>query len=494
MNFRIVSKTLGVLSCLIGLALALCWLYAYYDANHGGATDLEASAMRALMIATLTSFGIGIVQILAGFGTLNEVLRREAMVIVGLSWIEVGILGAIPYVFCDPGLNPVEAIFESVSGFTTTGSTVMTDIEAFPKAILLWRSVTQWLGGIGIIVVFVAVLSFLGVGSRSILQNESSLNISDAGRSRIQDVAFILLKVYLTLSVVCCIGLLGLGMNFYEAVCHTMTTVATGGFSPKNNSIGHYENIWIEAWIAVFMFLSSISFMLYVFVISRRTNRLKSEEEAKYYFLLTVVSCLAIAFDLHLATDDHSYPQAFHEAFFNVISISTTTGFAVSDYDQWPLFSRMLLIILMLIGGCAGSTAGGVKMNRIILFAKISWRELVRSFRPNQVFRIKLNGTAPDEKVFVTTSFFIAMGFIIAGVSTLTVTLFEPSLDLLSSVGCVFGTLFNTGPGFEAVGPTDNFSILNPATQILLSFLMILGRLEFFALLVLFVPSLWRKY
>lgn len=494
MNFRIVSKTLGMLACLIGLTLGLCCLYAYYDAHHGGKTELEHSAMHSLIISTLVAFGVGIVQILAGFGTINEVLRREAMVIVGLSWIEVGILGAVPFTLCTPGLTPIEAFFETASGFTTTGSTVMTNIEAFPKAILLWRSVTQWLGGIGIIVVFVAVLSFLGVGSRSILQNESSLNISDAGAARIRDLAFTLLKVYLAISVVCCLGLAALGMSWFDAVCHAMTAVSTGGFSPKNASIGHYQNVWIEIWIVIFMYFSAISFMLYVFLVGRRWSRLKAEEEAKYYLLILIACCFAIALDLYLATDDHTYGAALREAFFNVVSISTTTGFGVSDYDKWPLFSRMLLIVLMLIGGCAGSTAGGVKMNRIILFAKISVREMVRSFRPNQVFRIKLNGTAPDERVFITTSFFIALAFIIVGTSTLLVTLLEPQLDLLSAVGCVFGTLFNIGPGFEAVGPTENFSILNPATQLLLAFLMILGRLEFFALLVLFVPSLWKKY
>ena len=494
MNFRIVSKTLGVLALLVGVTLSFCWAYAYYASTREGASQTDQDAVQAFMISTGVAGGTGLLLILVGFGTLNQVLRREAMVIVGLAWIEVSLLGAVPYILCSPGLPPIGAFFESVSGFTTTGSTVMTDIEAFPDAILLWRSISQWMGGIGILVVFVAVLSFLGVGSRSLIQQESSLNISDAGLARIQDVAFTLLKVYLALTAICFLGLLALGMDYFDSICHAMTTIATGGFSPKNASIGHYNDLWIEGWIAIFMFLSSISFMLYVFVISGRWSRLKAEEEGKYYLGLALISVLAISADLYLATDKYSFTESFHEAFFNVISISTTTGYAVSDYDQWPLFSRMLLIILMLVGGCAGSTAGGIKMNRMILFAKISFRELVRSFRPNQVFRIKLNGGAPDEKFIVTTSFFIAIGFVIAGVSTLVVTLLEPELDLLSSVGCVFATLFNTGPGFEAVGPTDNFRILNPATMILLSFLMILGRLEFFALLVLFVPSLWKKY
>ncbi|MEX2578601.1 MAG: TrkH family potassium uptake protein [Verrucomicrobiales bacterium] len=496
MNFRIIAKTLGVLACLAGLAMAACWLYAEVlcRTGPGPATDLETSAARAFGVATGITVAFGIVLVLLGIGVPHEVLRREAIVIVGLSWIQVGLLGALPFYLCEPGLRLSESIFESVSGFTTTGSTVMSDIESFPKALLLWRSVTQWLGGIGILVVFVAVLSFLGVGSRSLVQQESSINISDAGAARIREVAFALLKVYLSLSVVCYLGLLALGMPSFEAVCHAMTTIATGGFSPKNASIGHYENLWIELWIVIFMFAASIGFMLYIFLLNRNWSRLRSEEEARYYLLLIVAAILAIALDLRYDTDDHTYAQALRGTFFNAVSIGSTTGFAVADYDRWPLFSRMLLMVMMLIGGCAGSTAGGIKMNRIILFGKIASSELVRSFRPHRVVRIRLNGAAPDERVFMTVSLFIAMGFAIAAASAILLTLLEPQLDIISALGCVFATLFNIGPGFEAVGPTDNFGFLGADTQLLLAFLMVLGRLEFFAVLVLFVPSLWKAY
>tara|TARA_R110000850_G_scaffold169388_10_gene294661 strand:+ start:1488 stop:2972 length:1485 start_codon:yes stop_codon:yes gene_type:complete len=494
MNPRIIAKTLGVLAILIGVTMAACWLFAWLQINHEGATELNRSASRALGISTGITVGVGCLLYLTGIGCAHELLRREAMIIVGLSWIAISLLGALPYLFCSPNLDAFDAIFESVSGFTTTGSTIMTDVEQYPDAILLWRSVTQWLGGIGILVVFVAVLSFLGVGSRSIMQQESSLNISDAGASRIRDVAFTLLKVYLALTVVCLAGLIGLGMPIFEAVCHAMCTIATGGFSPKNASIGYYQDFWIELWITVFMFLSSIGFMLYVFFTNRRWERLKSEEEARYYLVLILAAVLAIALDLHFASTHYGYGKSLRDGFFNVVSIGSTTGFCVSDYDQWPLFSRILLMVMMLVGGCAGSTAGGIKMSRIILFVKIANREMIRSFRPNQVFRIKLNGVAPDEKVFVTTSFFIALGFALSGIACIVVSLFEPDLNMISTIGCVFATLFNIGPGFEAVGPTQNFAFLSPATKMVLSFLMILGRLEFFALLVLIVPSLWKRY
>ena len=494
MNFRIVCKTLGILAILIGMTMGACWLFALAEWHLGVAVPEASAAKKALGISTGISISVGAILYLSGWRCANEVLRREAILIVGLAWIQAGILGALPFYLSAPGLDAVGAVFESISGFTTTGSSVMSDIEAFPRSVLLWRSVTQWLGGIGILVVFVAVLSFLGVGSRSLVQQESSLNISDAGTARIRDLAFSLLKVYLVLTLLCFFGLVAFGMGVFDAVCHSMTTIATGGFSPKNTSIAHYGNPAVEIWLGIFMFLSAIGFMFYISVANRRWSRVRAEEEARYYFFLIVGITFVIALHLKLVDQSQNFPELLRTVFFNVTSISSTTGFGVSDYDQWPLFSKLLLMLLMLIGGCAGSTAGGLKMNRMILFHKIALRELVRSFRPNKVFRIRLNGVAPDERVFVTTSFLIALGFAFAGLSVLVVSMLEPTLDLMSVIGAVFGTLWNVGPGFESVGPTDNFGILKSPTLILLSFLMILGRLEFFALLVLFVPSLWRKY
>jgi len=493
MNYRIIAKTLGALAVILGFAMAACWSYAWFQAKLDPSPE-NLSASRAMALSAGITVGFGILIFLPGILCSEEVLRREAMIIVGLSWIQVSLLGMLPYLLCDPGLGFFDAFFESVSGFTTTGSTIMSDIESFPLALLLWRSVTQWLGGIGILVVFVAVLSFLGVGSRSLVQQESSINISDAGAARIRDLAFALLKVYLTLTAICLLGLWALGMPLFEAVCHAMCTIATGGFSPKNLSIGHYNDLGIELWIALFMFLSSIGFMLYIFALNKNWRRLKAEEEARYYLILLTVAIIAIALDLMFASTHFGYQRALHDGFFNVISLASTTGFADSDYAEWPLFSKMLLMVVMLIGGCAGSTAGGVKMNRVILFVKTARRELIQSFRPNQVFRTRLNGVAPDDRVFATTSFFIAMGFVMTGIACIAVSVLEPQLNMISTIGCVLATLFNIGPGFDAVGPSQNFGFLNPPTKIVLSFLMILGRLEFFALLVLFVPSLWKRY
>ncbi|MCB1229703.1 MAG: TrkH family potassium uptake protein [Verrucomicrobiae bacterium] len=492
MNFRLLAKILGVLLCLIGLGMVACMGYAWHEMQTS--PEMGREALRSLGWSAGITIGIGALGFIIGRGTGNEVLRREAMVVVGLGWILSAAAGCLPFVIGKPHLSFAGAYFESMSGFTTTGSTVITDLDLYPRAVLLWRSVTQWLGGIGIVVLFVAVLSFLGVGSRSLMQHESSLNISDTAAARIRDVAKKLLLVYVGLTALCALGLWWLGMTPYEAINHAMTTISTGGFSTDNKSIGHWNSLAIEVWLTLFMLLGGVSFMLYVFIANRRWGRLKAEEEARYYVLLLAAACLAIGSNLWLTDDNTGFLMGIRRAFFTIVSISTTTGFGTEDYDQWPTFSRLLLLGLMAVGGCAGSTAGGVKMNRVILFTKISVQELVKSFRPHQVFRLRLNGTTPDDSVRLQTMLFLSFAFGTVGMAALMVALLEPHLDLTSSFAAVLATLFNIGPGMGMVGPTDNFASLHPTSLILLSLVMALGRLEFFAVLVLFLPSLWRRY
>jgi len=283
-------------------------------------------------------------------------------------------------------------------------------------------------------------------------------------------------------------------MTPFEAINHAMTTISTGGFSTENKSVGHWKSLAIEGWITVFMLLGSISFMLYVFIASRRWSRLRAEEEARYYILLLLAATLAVGANLALTEENTGFLLGIRRAFFTIVSISTTTGFGAEDYDQWPTFSRLLLLGLMAVGGCAGSTAGGIKMNRIILMTKIAVQELMKSYRPHQVFRLRLNGATPDESVRLQTTLFMSFAFGTCGLAALAVALLEPHLDLTSSFGAVLATLFNIGPGMGQLGPTDNFSSLHPASLLLLSLVMALGRLEFFAILVLFLPSLWKRY
>lgn len=490
MNYRLLSKLLGLLLLLLSGTMLLCLAAAYlHHERHAG-----MDAVESLLLSVAVTAGAGLVLRLLGRGSGNEILRKEAIAVVGLGWLICAAFGALPYMFCEPNLSPVEAFFESMSGFTTTGATVITDLDAYPRSILLWRSLTQWLGGLGILVLFVALLSSVGVGSKALFQHESSAKTGGGVQARIQDVAARLWQIYLGLSVICCLGLVVLGMNFYEAVCHTMTALSTGGFSTRNGSIAEFDSFGIEMWLALFMTLGGISFMLYAWMLRRRWDRWRSEEETKVYLWLLLLITLVIAADLVLVEKRHTSASSLRESVFQVVSIMTTTGYVTADYDRWPPLARVLLLLLMMLGGCAGSTAGGIKVSRWILFCKIVRQQVVRAFRPNQVFSLRLNGNLMDEDFNLQTVFFIALAGVTVAAGTALVSLLQPNLGIESCLSSVLATLFNIGPGLGAVGPTQNFGHFNQPTMLLLSWLMLLGRLEFFAVLVLFVPALWRRY
>ncbi len=490
MNYRLLSKVLGLLLLLLSGMMGLCLGYAWWDSD----PTTQGADVRALAIAAAATAGFGLVMSLLGVRSGRDILRKEAVAVVGLGWLACGAFGALPYVLSQPSLGPVEAFFESMSGFTTTGSTIITDTEAFPHGILMWRALTQWLGGLGILVLFVALLSSLGVGSKALFQHESSAKHGGGVKARIQDVAARLWQIYLGLSVVCCGGLVLLGMNGYEAVTHAMTAISTGGFSTRNESVAGFGSLAIEMWLNLFMVLGGVSFMLYAWLLRGRWDRWKGEEEAKVFLGILAVATLAIAVDLVVIGQRHAFGQAIRDSLFQVISITTTTGFGTADFDQWPPLSRLLLLLLMAVGGCAGSTAGGIKVGRWLLFFKIVRQEVVRAFRPNQIFSLRLNGHQAEETMKLQTVFFIALAGVTVAVGTLVVSTLEPALGLVDCLSAVMATLFNIGPGLASVGPTENYAHLNPATLGFLTLLMLLGRLEFFAVLVLFMPSLWRRY
>jgi trk system potassium uptake protein TrkH len=490
MNYRLLSKLLGLLLLLLSGTMLVCLGAAYLQDQRQPGVD----AVESFLLSIAVTAGAGIALRLLGRGSGKEILRKEAISIVGLGWLVCAAFGALPYVFAQPSLGPVEAFFESMSGFTTTGATVIADLDEFPRSILLWRSLTQWLGGLGILVLFVALLASVGVGSKALFQHESSAKTGGGVQARIQDVAARLWQIYVGLSVICCAGLMLLGMSFYEAVCHTMTALSTGGFSTRNGSIAEFQSLGIEMWLTLFMTLGGISFMLYAWLLRKRWGRWKSEEETKIYLLIMVLATLVIAADLVLVEKQHDAGSSLRESVFQVVSIMTTTGYATADFDRWPPLSRVLLLLLMMIGGCAGSTAGGIKVSRWILFHKIVKQQVVRSFRPNQVFSLRLNGSLVDEASNLQTVFFISLAGVTVAGGTALVSLLEPSMNIESCLSSVLACLFNIGPGLGAMGPTQNYSHLHEGTLLFLSWLMLLGRLEFFALLVLFVPALWRRY
>jgi trk system potassium uptake protein TrkH len=496
MRYLLVLRIVGILMGLVAVAMAACAVFALVDPVPG-----EAKAITAL----LSSAGItaALALLLASLAGLQRfkgrLLRREAVIIVGMGWVLSSVVGGIPYLLCPPGLGWAEAFFESASGFTTTGSTVMTDIEAWPRGLLLWRSVTQWLGGIGILVLFVAVLSYLGVGAKSLFQNESSYRGGEAGVARIRDTSLWLLRIYLSISAICALGLKAMGLSWFNAVCHSMTAVSTGGFSPHSESIGYYSgwgNGWlIELWLVVIMLMCSVNFLLYVVIAKSNWRRLRQEEDTRFLFLIVGLAVFAITVGRALH-GDAPWLQSLRDALFTVATIISTTGFGTVDFEQWEAWSKVILVLLMFCGGCAGSTAGGFKVGRFLIFLKYARQEVVRAFRPNQVFPLRVNGQNLSESARSRTMFFLTMFLMIAFLATAVVGFLEADtgIDLETCGGAVVATMANIGPGFGDVGPTDNFAHLREPTQLFLAWLMILGRLELFALLVLFFPSAWRRY
>ncbi len=473
-----------VLCCLELLCLAYC----------GFRGAMSGSAARAFSISAALSGFAGLTCLMFGGRHKQDLLRKEAIAVVGLGWIICSLFGAMPYALCEPGLNPVDSFFESMSGFTTTGASVIADLSIYPKELLLWRSLTQWLGGMGILVLFVALLSSFRIGSRAIFLHESSANEIGGVANRTGKIATKLWSLYLMVTIICFGGFKLLGMSWYDAVCHTFSTVSTGGFSPHNESIAYFQSPGIELWTILMMIICSINFILYAWLLRKRWDRWKDDEESKVFLIMLAAATIVIGVNLSMFEVEDSWLRSFRLSSFQVVALMSGTGFVTADFDSWPPLSNVLLLLLMICGGCAGSTSGGVKLSRWILFIKSIKAQVNAEFRPNLVAHLKLNGRPVSDALRIGTLFFVGLSGITVLLSTLTVTLLEPHMDFKSSISAVIATLFNIGPGLGSVGPKSNFSALAPYTKLLLSFLMAVGRLEFYAIFVLFFPSLWKKY
>lgn len=476
---------------MVGVAMGLCFFYAWLGEGHWE----KADATRGFGLSTLVTVTFSLCLLGLGIRSPNTISRREGVAIVGLGWILIAAFGSLPFLLCQPRLSLSNAIFESVSGFTTTGATVIPSLQDISRPVLLWRALSQWLGGLGILVLFVALLSHLGIGNKALFRHESSAQPVGNLRMRIGDIAARVWIIYFSLTAICFVGLYFLGMSPFDAICHAFTSISTAGFSTYDQSIGHFQSPAIEIWIMIFMALGGINFLIYVAIVERKWNTLKVEEEVWFFLGFILLFPLIIFTSIQLnGVSDSQWQDNLRAAYFQGISIMTTTGYSSVDYSVWPHFTWVILLLLMGFGGSTGSTSGGIKISRWIIFFKMLWHQVHTAFRPTKVNNLRMNRSRLPENNIHQALFLICLSWVTLGVGTAVISGLQPDLDYISVFSGSIACLFNVGPALESLGPSQTYVDLKPATKYFMCFLMILGRLEFFAILVLFLPALWKKY
>ena len=409
---------------------------------------------------------------------------------VSLVWIVFSFFGSLPYIFSGAIPDYTNAFFETMSGFTTTGSSILENIEEMPHGILFWRSLTQWLGGMGIIVLTLSVMPIFGIGGMQLFTAEVPGPTPDKISPKIQQTARVLWGLYLAFTVIQTLLLWLGGMSWFDSVCHSLTTLATGGFSTKQASIAHWDSAYIHYVTIFFMILAGTNFSLTYLVVKGKFSRLQKDEEFRYY-LLFILGFTIMIFSGLLITTTLGAERAFRDALFQVVSIISTTGFATTDYLLWPPILVMLIFALFFFGGSAGSTGGGIKIMRIVVLLKNSYYELRRIIHPNAVIPVRFNNHSVDPKIITNVLAFFMFYMIVFFVSTILFTIFEP--DLPTAMGAVATSLGNIGPGLGSVGPSESFLYIHPLGKWFLAFLMLLGRLELFTVLVIFSPAFWKQ-
>lgn len=481
MNYGIVLKVLGSILKLEAVFMLPSLMIAWYT------NQVDQLAFLITIIIT------GILGFILSF--INRKCDRyigikEGLVIVSLTWLIASIFGALPLYISKSTPTYIDAFFEIVSGFTTTGATVISNVEVLPKGILFWRSFTHWIGGMGILVFTLILLPALGIGGFQIFKAETTGPIAGKLAPKMKDTARILYGIYLTITVIQVIFLKLGGMTLFESLVYTFGSVGTGGFATKNSSVGAYNSTYIHLVIGIFMLLSGVNFSIYYSLLRRRWKEIFEDEELRLYLIIVAVAVLAIAINLY-RTSYNSIGLAFRDSFFQASSIITTTGYSTANFDLWPTFSKAILFLLMFIGGCAGSTAGGMKIIRILVILKVIKREVLKMFHPRAMSPVKLNYRVLPNETIARIYSFSGLYIIVFALSTILVSL--EGVDLVSAMSSVAATLGNIGPGFGFVGPINTFFGYSQIAKIFFAFLMLLGRLEIFTIFALLAPKNWRR-
>ena len=483
MNYGIVLKVIGVLLIIESSLMIPSLLISFFE---------RGIDFYPFLITIGVTLLLGIILSINKKNKVKSHLisAKDGLAIVALGWLSISILGAIPLFLAKSTPTYIDAFFEIVSGFTTTGSSVIENVEILPKGILFWRSFTHWIGGMGILVFTIALLPALGIGGFQIYKAESPGPIAGKMAPRIKDTAKILYLTYLTITLLQVVLLIFGKMTIFDAFVHTFGTVGTGGFGIKAESVGAYKSSYIQMVIAVFMILSGVSFSLYYSIFRGKMRDIFKNEELRLYLGIVLFATIFIAINLYM-TNYAKLLTSLRDSFFQVASIITTTGYSTADFDLWPSFSKGILVILMLVGGSAGSTAGGIKVIRILVMFKLIKREILKIFHPRAIIPVKNDGHVISNEVVAGIYSFIALYFVIFAMGTLLITL--EGVDIVTASSSVIATLSNIGPGLSLVGPTRNFGLYSDASKLLLSLLMLLGRLELFTIIALLAPKNWRR-
>ena len=480
-NYKTVFFTLGVLQVILGLAMIIPVIVQFIY------NELDSSFLSSGIITIV----FGILFFLSNLDHDKKLNLPQAFLLTALSWLSIALFGSLPFIFSELDLNITDAFFESMSGITTTGSTVITNLDMAPKSILLWRAILQWLGGIGIIVMAITLMPIMNVGGMQLFKISSN-DTAEKILPKSKEISLRLIFIYSVLTFLCALFYKIFGMSFFDSLTHSMTTIATGGFSNYNDSIGHFDSVLIETTSMIFILLGSIPFISYIKFLNGDKNIFFSDTQIKTFFKVILFSIIILF--IYLVLINRSFFEInIRSVAFNVISILTGTGYVTKDFDQWGNFPLIFFLILMFIGGCAGSTACGVKIFRVQLLYHFLLNQLKKIIYPRGIFVIKYDKNNIDDKFMSSVISFIflyiVIFFILAAILSLT------GLDIITSISGAATSISNVGPGLgEIIGPNGNFSSLSNPSKWALSIGMILGRLELFAILVLFIPSFWRKF
>jgi trk system potassium uptake protein TrkH len=481
LNIRLILNLIGVLLILDGIFMLLGIPFSIYY----GDNDIFALAVSGAGTSIL-----GLISFLFTRQEKKQITKRDGYVVVSLGWFIMSVFGAIPFVIHGAIPSYTDAFFETISGFTTTGASILNDIESLPHGLLFWRSVTQWLGGMGMIVLSLAILPILGIGGMQLFVAEVPGPTKDKIHPRIKETAKRLWGIYFFLTLVEAGLLYYGGMTVFDSICHSFTTMATGGFSTKQASIAHFNSPFIHYVIILFMFLAGTNFTVHYHLLHGRFSAIKKNDEFKFYFTVIVIFLLIVFTGLVI----HEYAtteQSFRDALFQVVSIVTTTGYVTSDYELWGSFFQLFFFLLLFVGGCAGSTGGGIKMVRHLLLLKNSTIELRRLIHPRAVIPVRFNRVSIPENIISNVLAFFLFYVSIFVIGSIVMSMM--GLDFKSALGSVATSLGNVGPAIGSVGPSSNFAHLPAFGKWFLSLLMLMGRLELFTVLLIFSPSLWRR-